>query len=141
MEAVLGETYARERFSTVLLGGFSASALLLAAIGIYGVLAYSVAKRTREIGIRVAVGADAGCIVRMVLAGASRFVLTGLGIGMVGAFAFSRFVSSLLFETGPHDPLTFALTPAILIAVALAAAYIPARRASRLDPLRALRVE
>jgi putative ABC transport system permease protein len=141
MEAVLGETYARERFSTLLLIGFSLSALLLAAIGIYGVLAYSVSERTREIGVRVAIGADARRIAGMVLSDGARFVLGGLAVGIAGAFAASRLMEALLFGIGPRDLASFTIAPGILLAVALVAAYIPARRAARLDPIQALRME
>jgi putative ABC transport system permease protein len=141
MESVLGETYARERFSAFLLGGFSVSALLLAAIGIYGVLAYSVSERTREIGVRLAIGADAGRIVGMVLGDGARFVLAGMVVGLAGAFAVSTLISSLLFETGPRDPVAFVAGPGILLGVAVVAAYVPAWRASRMDPMKALRVE
>jgi putative ABC transport system permease protein len=141
MEAVLGETYARERFSAFLLGGFSMAALLLAAIGIYGVLAYSVSERTREIGVRMAIGADAGRIVGMVLGQGARFVLAGLVVGLAGALGISTLISSLLFKTGAQDPVAFLAGPGVLLAVALVAGYVPARRASRMDPMRALRVE
>jgi putative ABC transport system permease protein len=141
MRNVLGETYARQRFSAILLAGFSISALFLAAIGIYGVLAYSVSERTREIGVRLAVGADAGRIVTMVLTEGARFVLAGLAVGMAGALGLSRLLSSLLFDTGARDPIAFTAAPAILLAVALLAGFIPARRASRLDPVLALRME
>jgi putative ABC transport system permease protein len=141
MRNVLGETYARQRFSAILLAEFSISALFLAAIGIYGVLAYSVSERTREIGVRLAVGADSGSIVTMVLAEGARFVLAGLAVGMAGALALSQLLSSLLFGTGARDPVAFTAAPAILLAVALLAGFIPARWASRLDPVIALRVE
>lgn len=141
MREVLGETYARERFSAMLLTGFSISALLLTAIGIYGVLGYSITERTREIGVRLAVGAGAGRIVSMVLSDAAWFVFAGLAVGIAGAFAASRWLESLLFEIGPRDPVSFIATPAILLAVAILAAWIPARRAAKLDPISALRVE
>jgi putative ABC transport system permease protein len=114
---------------------------MMAAIGIYGILAYLVTAKTPEIGLRMAVGADSSRIVRMVVGEAARFVTAGLLVGIAVAFAVLRLVTSQLFDTSPSDPLTFAAVPAILIIVALAAAYIPARRAARLDPMKALRVE
>jgi putative ABC transport system permease protein len=141
MEAVLAETYGREHFSAILFGGFSLVALLLAAIGIYSVLAYSVAERTREIGVRMAVGADAGRIVLMVLRDGARFVLAGLAMGMLGAMVLSRYLEGLLFQVGARDPIAFLTTPGVLLAVALVAAYVPARRAARLDPMKALRAD
>jgi putative ABC transport system permease protein len=141
MEEILGDTYARERFLALLMGGFSSCAVLLAGIGIYGILAYSVSLRTKEIGIRQAVGADAGRIIGMVLADGSWFVIAGLVTGMAAAFGLTKFLSGLLFEIQVNDPLAFGLAPAILLIVAVVAAYIPAHRAARLDPMRALRFE
>jgi len=141
MEAILRETYARERFLAVLMGSFSACALLLAAIGIYGILAYSVSLRAHEIGIRQAVGAEPSQITRMVLVNGSWFVIVGLVAGIGAALALTRLLSSLLFNTSTNDPGAFVLAIAVLLSVALASAYIPARRASRLDPMRALRSE
>jgi ABC-type antimicrobial peptide transport system permease subunit len=141
MENILEETYARERFLALLMGSFSTCAILLAAVGIYGILNYSVSLRTQEIGIRQAVGADAGRIVRMVLMDGAWFVIAGLVAGLAAAFWLTRFLSSLLFQTDVNDPIVFVLAPAILLAVAVVAAYIPAHRASRLDPTQALRFE
>ncbi len=141
MESILSDTYAKERFSALLMLSFSLSALTMAAIGLYGILAYLVTAKTPEIGLRMAVWADAGKIIRMVVGDAARFVIAGLLVGIALAFAVLRLVASQLFETSPADPLTFAAVPVILILVALAAAYFPARRAARLDPMKALRVE
>ncbi|HEY1342302.1 MAG TPA: ABC transporter permease [Bryobacteraceae bacterium] len=141
MEEVLGETYSRQRFSTLLLAGFSAASLLLAAIGIYGVLAYAVTERTREIGVRVALGAEPSRIVGLVVGSGARLVAVGVAAGLAGALALSGLLWSMLFGVGPRDAMTFALAPAILAAVALMAAYIPARRAARLSPMDALRSE
>jgi putative ABC transport system permease protein len=141
MDAVVRETFARQRFSAMLLGGFSAVSLLLAAVGIYGVLAYSVTERTREIGVRVALGAEPGRIVKLVLRGGMGVVLAGAAIGLGGALALSGMLRSLLFGVQPHDLATFAAVPAVLLAVAAFAAYVPARRASRMDPTEALRAE
>jgi len=141
MEAVVRETFARQTFSALLLGGFSLVSLVLAAVGIYGVLAYSVTERTREIGVRVALGADPGRILALVLGSGMRVVLFGALVGTGGALALTGLLNSLLFGVKAHDPATFATVPAVLIAVALAAAYLPARRASRLAPVDALKVE
>jgi putative ABC transport system permease protein len=141
MEAVVRQTFSRQQFSTVLLGGFSVASLLLAAIGIYGLLAYSVTQRTREIGVRVALGAEPGSIVRMVVASGARMVLIGAAGGLAMALALSGLMKSLLFGVGPRDPLTFIAAPAIFVAVALVAAYVPARRAARVSPMEALRAE
>lgn len=141
MKQVLGETYARQTFSAVLLAGFSATALLLAAIGVYGVLSYFVVERTREIGVRVALGAEPAGIVLLVLRTGSGMILGGVAVGLAGALALSGLLKSLLFGVGPRDPLTFAAVPIVLGIVALLAAYIPARRAGRLDPVESLRAE
>jgi putative ABC transport system permease protein len=141
MESILGATHDRERFGASLLGGFSLSALLLAAIGIYGVLAYSVSERTREIGVRLAIGARPGGIVNMVLASGARLVLIGLAIGMTGAFAVSKYLSGMLYQTAARDPISFTLAPLLPSTVALLAAWLPARRAARIDPTQALRAE
>jgi ABC-type antimicrobial peptide transport system permease subunit len=141
MEEILGDTYARERLLGLLMVGFSSCAVLLAAVGIYGILAYSVSLRTQEIGIRQAVGADAGRIIRMVLKDGAWFVMAGLVAGTVASLAFTKLLSSLLFETRVNDAMALALAPGILLIVAAVAAYIPARRAAKLDPMRALRSE
>ncbi|HEY1939109.1 MAG TPA: ABC transporter permease [Candidatus Angelobacter sp.] len=141
METVVRQTFSRQQFSTVLLGSFSLASLVLAAIGIYGLLAYSVTQRTREIGVRVALGAEPHSIVRMIIASGARMVLIGGGAGLIGAFALSGLMKSLLFGVGPRDPLTFIAAPAIFVAVALIAAYVPARRAARVSPTEALRAE
>jgi putative ABC transport system permease protein len=141
METVVRQTFSRQQFSTVLLGGFSLASLLLAAIGIYGLLAYSVTQRTREIGVRVALGAEPRSIVRMVVASGARMVAIGAAIGLAAALALSGLIKSLLFGIGPRDPLTFIAAPAIFVIVALVAAYVPARRAARVSPMEALRAE
>jgi putative ABC transport system permease protein len=141
MEAVLGETFARQRFSALLLIGFSLVSLLLAAVGIYGVLAYTVTARTREIGVRVALGAGPARIVTMVLHDGMRIVLGGASAGIALALLLAGFLKSLLFGVNTHDLSTFIIVPIVLIAVALLAAYLPARRASRLAPADALRAE
>jgi ABC-type antimicrobial peptide transport system permease subunit len=141
MEEILGDTYARERLLALLMAGFSSCAVLLAAVGIYGILAYSVSLRTQEIGIRQAVGADASRIIGMVLKDGAWFVMAGLVAGTVASLGLTRLLSSLLFETKVNDPMALALAPGILLIVAAVAAYIPSHRAAKLDPMRALRSE
>jgi putative ABC transport system permease protein len=141
MEQVLGETIGRERFSASLLAAFSGFALLLTAIGVYGVLGYTVSERTREIGVRVALGAQPSAIIRMFAGKALRFTLAGALAGIAAAVVLSRFLETLLFETSPRDPLSFAIAPSLLIGVSLIASWIPALRAARLNPVEALRMD
>ena len=124
-----------------LLTTFAAVALIIAAIGIYGVLAYSVNQRTREIGVRMALGATPRRVLNLVVNEGMKMVLAGVAIGMVGGLALGRTVSSLVFGVPVHDPLTFVLVAVVLTAIALAACIIPARRAARVDPMVALREE
>jgi len=124
-----------------LLGLFAAAALLLSAVGISGVIAYSVSQRTQEIGIRMALGARPRDVRRMLLGEGAKLAGLGVAIGLAGAFLLTRLMASLLYGVGPRDPLTFLLVPGVLAAVALAATDLPARRASRVDPSRALRGE
>ena len=141
MEDVLGDTMARQRVTAALLSVFSITSLSLVAIGLYGLLAYAVSQRTREIGIRMAIGAEPSNVVRMIVATGARLVVGGTLVGLAGALALSGFLESMLFEIAPRDPLTFALVPVVLIAVAVLAAAQPARRAARLNPVDALRTE
>jgi putative ABC transport system permease protein len=141
MNAVVSETLSPQRFNLILLGIFAVVALLLAAVGIYGVIAYSVTQRTHEIGVRVAVGAQPRDIIELVLGESGRLVAAGTLIGLGGAFALTRFMSSMLFGVTARDPLTFAAVAALLAGVASLASYIPARRALRVDPMIALRHE
>jgi putative ABC transport system permease protein len=141
MDRIVDEDIARPRFSMFLLGIFAATALLLAAIGIYGVMSYAVTQRTREIGIRVALGAVRGDVLRMVAGRALALAGAGVVCGMAGAFALTRLMKSLLFGVSPTDGATFAAVAALLVLVALAASYIPARRAARVDPVITLRYE
>jgi putative ABC transport system permease protein len=115
--------------------------LILAAIGIYGVVAYSVVQRTREIGIRAALGADRGALVRLILSSGARIGILGLGVGTAAAYLSTRALSSMLFGVDPHDPEVFLATAASLALVILLASYLPARNATRVDPLIALRAE
>ena len=141
MSSVIRETYSRQQFSAVLLAGFSLASLLLAALGVYGLLAYSVTCRTREIGVRIALGAGPAGIMRMVLSDGARLALFGAVAGLIGAVLLSGVLRTLLFGVEPRDPLTLLLAPAVLIPVALLAAWIPARRAARVSPMEALRAE
>ena len=141
MTLVLRQTYSRQQFSAVLLAGFSLASLLLAAIGVYGVLAYSVTQRTREIGVRMALGAERGRIILMIVRSGARMVVGGSVVGLAGALAISGMIKSLLYGVGPRDPLTFVAAPLVLLAVALVAAYIPASRAAQVSPMEALRTE
>ena len=141
MEAVIGSSVAQPRFRTALLSLFGAAALLLAAIGIYGVLAYTVAQQTREIGIRMALGANPGRVLRLVLARGLRLAGTGTVIGVLAALMLTPLLNSLLFGVSATDPLTFAAVAGLLLGVALLACYVPARRAMRVDPMVALRYE
>jgi predicted permease len=139
LESRLGAFLAQRRFQTSLLIGFSAVALLMAAIGIYGLIQYSITTRTHEIGIRIAVGAQAGQIFRMIIREGLKLCLTGLGLGLVGALWLGQVGSSLLFGVTATDPLTFIAVSLLLTAVAAAACYFPARRAMKVDPIVALR--
>ena len=141
MEDVVSRSVARPRFYAMLLLVFSLGALVLAAVGVYGVLSFSVSRRTREIGIRIAVGAERGDVLRMVLGGAAWLSLAGLAAGIAAALVLTRLLSGILFDIRPFDPSTYAEVSALLFAVALAAAYVPASRASSIDPIAALRNE
>ena len=141
MQQLVDDSISTRRLTLVLLGIFSALALILAAIGIYGVMAYSVALRTQEIGIRMALGAQQKDVLRLVLGQGARIAFFGVAIGLATAAALARLLSSLLFSVSASDPFTFATVAALLVAVALLACYIPARRALRVDPIIALRYE
>ena len=137
----LDASVAEPRFRALLLGVFSGIALLLAAIGIYGVVSFSVSRRTREIGVRMALGASPARVMRLVIGESAKLLLLGLAVGIPAALALTRFMSTLLFGIAPTDPLTFGVVALLLALVALAAAYVPARRAMRVDPMVALRCE
>jgi putative ABC transport system permease protein len=141
MDRIVDEDIARPRFAMFLLGIFAATALLLAAIGIYGVMSYAVTQRTREIGIRVALGAVRGDVLRMVARRALALAGAGVGCGMAGSFALTRLMKSLLFGVSPTDSATFAAVAGLLVLVAMAASYLPARRAAKVDPVITLRYE
>jgi ABC-type antimicrobial peptide transport system permease subunit len=141
MDQIIADSLAERRFSMILFGVFAALALLLASVGIYGVISYVVGQRTHEIGIRMALGARRPDILRLILAGASRLALIGVAVGLVSALGLTRLMAKLLYGVGPRDPLTFIAVPAILISVALLASYLPARRATKVDPTTALRYE
>jgi putative ABC transport system permease protein len=141
MDDVLGASVAQPRFSAQLLSAFAALALLLAAVGLYGLMAYSVTQRRTEIGIRMALGATREDVLKLILRQGSRLTLTGIGIGLVGSLAATRVLSSMLFAVTPKDPATFITVAFLLVAVALGACYIPARRAAKVDPMVALRYE
>jgi putative ABC transport system permease protein len=139
MEELMARSVAAPRFHLTLLAMMSGAALVLATIGIYGLLAFSVAARTREIGVRSALGASQSLIARMVLREGLALTMSGVGVGLLVALAATRWLEALLFEIRPNDPLTFAGIGGLLIIVATFACYLPARRAATIDPLTALR--
>jgi putative ABC transport system permease protein len=141
MDELIAGSLAQQRFNMLLLGLFAALALILAAVGIYGAMAYAVNQRTHEIGIRTALGAQRRDVLRLVMRDGAKIVLFGIASGIAGALALTRLMASLLFEVKPTDPATFVGVAFLLALVALAACYIPARRAMRVDPMAALRYE
>ncbi|MBO0800776.1 MAG: ABC transporter permease, partial [Blastocatellia bacterium] len=141
LEQVTADSISSQRFQMFLLGGFAAIALLLAAIGLYGVISYSVSQRTGEIGIRIALGAQQRDVLRLIIGQGLILTLLGLALGLAGALALTRLLTGLLYGVSATDPLTFVAIALLLTAVALLASYIPARRAMKIDPLKALRSE
>jgi putative ABC transport system permease protein len=141
MDEIVSEAVARQRFSMLLLGVFAGLALVLAAVGIYGVMSYSVAQRTREIGIRMALGAKSSDVLKMAVGQGLRLVFAGIVIGLAAALILTRVMASLLFGVSATDPATFATISLVLFSAALLASYIPARRATKVDPMVALRYQ
>jgi len=140
-EEVVARSISSQRFSALLLGVFAALALVLASVGIYGVLSYLVGQRTQEIGVRMALGAERLDVLRLVLTDGARLTVVGVGIGVAVAFGLTRLMSGMLFGVKPTDPLTFASVALLLTAIALLACCLPARRAMSVDPMVALRHE
>ena len=141
MGELVSEAAARRRFQTTLLTAFSGMAMLLGMVGIYGLLAYSVKQRTAEIGVRIALGAPRGHVLRMILRQGLQLTVVGLLLGLAGALALTRVLASSLFGVSALDPITFAAVPALLLLVTIAACLVPARRAAKVDPMRTLRYE
>jgi putative ABC transport system permease protein len=141
MDSYAERAIAQQRFAMVLLSVFAAIGLILACVGVYGLMAYAVAQRTQELGIRMALGADAGRVRRLVVGQGVRLAAIGVAVGLAGAFAVTRLLQGMLFEVHANDPGTFIAVPLLLGGVAIAASYIPARRATRVDPMVALRSE
>jgi putative ABC transport system permease protein len=141
MTEVISRSVWQPRLYAILFGIFAAVAVALASVGVYGVTAYSVSERTREIGIRVALGAQQHDVLKLVVAQGLKLALIGAGIGLAGALALTRLIQRLLFEVSATDPFTFAGLAALLTFVALLACYLPARRATKVDPMIALRFE
>jgi putative ABC transport system permease protein len=141
MEQVSAESVMLQRHSVVALGIFASLALLLAAIGLYGVMSYTVTQRTNEIGIRVALGANPRDVMKLVVRQGMALVLVGVAVGVIASLGLARLIDTLLVDVRPTDPLTFSISGLLLVVVALLACWIPARRAARVDPMVALRQE
>ncbi|HEY8469909.1 MAG TPA: FtsX-like permease family protein, partial [Longimicrobiales bacterium] len=141
MEQVIAHAIAPRRATTTLITGFGVLALLLAGIGVYAVVAFSVAQRTREIGIRMAMGARGNDVLRLVLREGAALAVAGAAAGLLGAWMLARVLAGMVYGVSPRDPVAFALAPAVLVSIALLASLLPARRATRVDPVEAIRVE
>jgi putative ABC transport system permease protein len=141
MSAIVSASVADRRLNVVLIGAFGLLALVLAAIGLYGTMAYTVTQRTREMGVRIAMGASHGSVLSLVVGGAMRLVGAGIAIGVAISLLVTGSLERLLFEVGPRDVSIYTIAPTALLLIAAAASYLPARRATRVDPVNALRVE
>jgi putative ABC transport system permease protein len=141
MENIRSESIASERLNLTLFSIFAAIALILAVVGIYGVMSYSVTQRTHEIGIRMAIGAQPSDVFRMVLSQGMTLAVIGVALGLIGAYGLTRFMTTMLFDVQPTDPATFVVIAVLLVAVALAACYLPGRRATKVEPVVSLRYE
>ena len=141
LDGVVAKSISQQRFYMLLFAIFAAVAMVLAAIGIFGVLSYAVSQRTREIGIRMALGAREGSVIRLIVVQAMILVVTGVAAGTIAALFLSQTMTKMLFGVTPTDPATFASVAGVLLGVALFASYLPARRATRVDPVIALRAE
>jgi putative ABC transport system permease protein len=141
MHQVISDITRQPQSQSLLMGLFAAVALMLTVVGIYGVISYSVSQRTREFGIRMALGAESRSVLRMVIYQGMKVTVVGLGLGLVGSLALARVLESLVFEVSPTDPVILASVVISLLAVAILACVVPARRATRVDPLIALRSE
>ncbi|MGC2390102.1 MAG: FtsX-like permease family protein, partial [Candidatus Acidiferrum sp.] len=141
MDAAIDKSLAPQRFNLVLVALFAVLAIFLAAVGVYGVLSYSISQRTREIGVRIALGAQRGRVLRMAVGEGMKLAILGTAVGMAGGFVLTRLIASLLFGITARDPFTFAAVGVLVAIVSFAACYIPARRAMRVDPIVALRYE
>jgi putative ABC transport system permease protein len=139
LDSLIAFSVSEPRFRTMLFGAFAATALLLVATGVFGVLAFSVTRRTREIGLRMALGAVPGTVTRLIMREMLGFTVVGVAIGLAGAVAGARLIRTMLFGIEPTDPVAFATTALFLLVLSAAASYLPARRAARVDPLTALR--
>jgi putative ABC transport system permease protein len=141
MDQLIEQSTGSRRFAMLLLGGFAALAMVLASIGLYGVMSYTVTQRSRELGVRVALGADTRAVMGLVMGQGARLALVGVGIGLATSLAVTRLLKNMLFNLSATDPATFVSISLLLIAVALLASYLPARRATRVDPMQSLRAE
>jgi ABC-type antimicrobial peptide transport system permease subunit len=141
MDQRLADANARRRFQTFLLAVFAGVALFLASVGLYGLMVYAVKQRTAEIGVRIALGAQRGDVLKLILVEGIMLTLAGLAVGLIAALGLTRVLVSLLYGVVPSDPVTFIIVPLVLVAISLLACYVPARRAMHVDPMVALRYE